>query len=262
MPADAGVDHRGAHGLDGLTQLHHFLKAGATFHQIQHGQTVDDDEVRAHALTHALDDLDRESHAVLVRTTPLVGTLVGAGCDEFVDQVAFRAHDLHAVIAGLLGHGCAVGIVFHRLPHLFSRQLTRGHGGDRCLDRAGAHQARVIGVTAKVQDLHGDLAACGVHGIRHHLVLGGFFFGGHARTARVGAACIVGGDATRHHQRHATPGPFGIKRSHALETIRGLFQAHVHRAHQDAVAQRGEAQIQGLQQVGIGAHRQSLSVCG
>ncbi len=254
VPTDAGVDDGGASGFHRLSQLHHFVKGRAAFHQVQHGQAVDDDEVRAHTLTGAAHDLHREAHAVLVRAAPLVVTLVGARGDEFVDQVAFRAHDLHAVVAGLLGHGCAVRVVIDRAFHLVGGQRARRHRRNRCLDGAGADEARMVGIATKVQDLHGDLATGGVHGIGHHLVLGGLFFRGHAGTTGVRTAIVVGRNAAGYHQGHPTTGTLGIERGHALEAILGLFQAHVHRAHQDTVAQCGETQVKRLQKVGIGAH--------
>ena len=37
VPADAGIENGGAGFFDGLRQLHHFVKSGATFDQIEHG---------------------------------------------------------------------------------------------------------------------------------------------------------------------------------------------------------------------------------
>ncbi len=254
VPADAGVDDGRAGGLDGLGQLDHFFKRRATIDQVQHGQAVDDDEVGAHGFAHLAHDLDREAHAVGVGAAVLVGALVGARGDELVDQVALGAHDLDTVVACDLGHLGAVGEVVDGALDLFGGQLARGHRGDRGLDGAGADQAGVVGVATEVQDLQGDLAAGFVHGSCHHLVLLGFFERGQAGATGVGAAVVVGGDAAGHHQGHATAGALGVEGSHALEAVLGFFQANVHGAHQHAVFQRGEAQVQGGKQVRVGAH--------
>ena len=56
-----------------------------------------------------------EADAVLERAAPLVGALVGLRRDELVDQVALGAHDLDAVVAGLLRQPRAARVVADRL---------------------------------------------------------------------------------------------------------------------------------------------------
>ena len=48
----------------------------------------------------------------------------------------------------------------------------------------------MVGIAAKVQDLHRDLATGIVYGLRHDLVFGGLFFGGHARATGHRAAPV------------------------------------------------------------------------
>ena len=103
VPADARVDDRGPCGFDGLRQLHHLVMCGAIGHQIDHRQTVDEDEVRPYGGAHPAHHLHRQAHPVLVRSTPVVGALVGMGHEELVQEVTFGPHDLHAVIARLAG---------------------------------------------------------------------------------------------------------------------------------------------------------------
>ena len=66
MPANAGVDHRGPRLLNFLSKLHHFLMSRTVRDEINHAQTIDNDEVLADSGPHALHDLDRKAHAVLI----------------------------------------------------------------------------------------------------------------------------------------------------------------------------------------------------
>jgi len=51
-----------------------------------------------------------------------------------------------------------------------------------------------------------------------------------------------------------SPRALGVEGGHALETVGRLFQAHVHGAHEHAVSERGEAQVQFGIQVGVVGH--------
>ena len=77
VPADAGVDQAGAAARHGLAQGYHFVPAAAAWHQVDHGQPVDQDEVRAHRLAGARHDLQRQPHALAVVAAPFVAALVG-----------------------------------------------------------------------------------------------------------------------------------------------------------------------------------------
>lgn len=96
-----------------------------------------------------------------------------------------------------------------------------------------------------------------MHGPGYDLVLERLFFGGQLGRAGVDTAFVVRPDPTGDHQAHAAPGALGEIRRHAFEAAGFLFQAGVHRTHQGAVAQRGEAQVQRGQQVRVmrGGHR-------
>jgi hypothetical protein len=70
--------------------------------------------------------------------------------------------------------------------------------------------------------------------------------------ARHGAAALVGAmpPVTI---RPTPPRALGVEGGHALEAVGRLFQAHVHRAHEHAVLQGGEAQVQGREHGGVAA---------
>jgi hypothetical protein len=90
---------------------------------------------------------------------PAVGASVGGRGDKLVDQVAFRSHDFHPVIAGLLGQAGAAGKILD-LPEDFVFGKRFGFEDvDRRLQGRGADQLFVKPVPAGMQDLQGDLAA-------------------------------------------------------------------------------------------------------
>ena len=101
MPADTRIDDCRAGSLDGFGQHHRLFPAAAVGNQVNHGQAINDDEVFAHCLPGALDNLNGQAHALCVVATPLIGALVGVCDQELVDEIAFRSHDLNAVVASL-----------------------------------------------------------------------------------------------------------------------------------------------------------------
>ncbi|MCY1401763.1 hypothetical protein D9M71_168860 [compost metagenome] len=261
VPADAGVDEGRTCRFDGLGQGDDLVPGAAAFHQVEHRQTEDDDEVRAHGLAHTADDLHRQAHAVIKAATPAVGTLVGVGGEELVDEVTLGPHDLDAVVLGLLRqHGTGDEIPDLLFDALFV-QLVRLERVDRRLDGRRRDLLGVVGITAGVEDLHADLAARLVHRLGDDAVLLGLFLGGQLGRAGIDAAFGVRADAAGHHQADAATGALGEIGRHTLETVGLLFQAGVHGAHQGAVAQGGEAQIEGREQVRVtgGGHGSSTT---
>lgn len=254
MPADAGVDERGAGRLDGAGEGDDLLQRRTAGHQVQHGEPVDQDEVGAEALARAAHDVDRETHPVLVAAAPAVAAPVGGTRDELVDQVALGAHDLDAVVAGGPREFGRPHEVLDGLLDLVLAQGVRHEGADRGLERARRHQVLVVGVPAEVQDLHRDPAALAVYRVRDGPVLRGLRLGGQPGTARVGAARVVGGDASGHHESDPAAGPLRVERGHPLEPVLRLFEPDVHGAHQHPVGQCGEPEVQGAQQVGVRGH--------
>ena len=102
VPANTGVNDGGAGLFDGLAQGHDLIPGLAAFYQVQHGQPVDNDEVRPHGFAHAPDNFHRQAHTVFVGPAPFVGSLIGPLAQKLVDEIAFRAHHFNAVVAGEL----------------------------------------------------------------------------------------------------------------------------------------------------------------
>ena len=87
--------------------------------EVEHRQPIDDDEILADSFAHARDDFDRQTHAVFKAAAPAVGALIGMRDKKLVDEVAFRAHHLDAVVT------------------TFTRQLASAHEAlDLALDTA------------------------------------------------------------------------------------------------------------------------------
>ncbi|MNM52371.1 hypothetical protein D3C81_634490 [compost metagenome] len=256
VPADAGVDQGSAGLLDGLGQQLDFVPGAATLDQVEHRQAEDDDEVRPYRFAHPADDFHRQAHAVFIAATPAVGAVVGVGGEELVDEVAFRTHDLDAVVTGALGQHRAIDEVGDLLLDTRLVQFLGLERVDWRLDRAGRHLARAVGIAPGMQDLQADLAAGSVYRLGDDAVLVGFFLGAELGRPGIHPTLIVGRDAAGDHQADATAGALGKVRRHALEAARALFEAGVHRAHQGAVAQGGEAQVQRSKQVrvAVGGH--------
>ena len=104
-----------------------------------------------------------------------------------------------------------------------------------------------------MQDLHRDLAASLMHGFCHHGMVRDILLGCHHRRTGQHGAFEVGTDPAGHHQRNPATGTSGVEFRDAVP-IAGLFQACVHGTHQDAVLQRGKAQIQRGQQMWVRSH--------
>jgi hypothetical protein len=65
-------------------------------------------------------------------------------------------------------------------------------------------------------------------------------------------AILVGCDAAGDDQADAATRALGIEGGETGEALRRLFETGVHRAHQDAILQRREAEVERGEQVGIG----------
>ena len=262
VPADAGVEQGGAGGLDRPGQCHDLLERGAAGDQVQHGEPVDEDEVRAGALADAADDLHGQAHPVRVAPSPLVGAVVGLGGDELVDEVALGAHDLHAVVAGLPGERGGAGEVLDGPLDLLRGELVRHHGADGGTQGARGHGVRGLGVAAGVQDLQGDPAALGVHGAGHQAVPGHLLGGAQESTPGPGGALGVRPHAARDDESHPAPHPLRVELREPLEPSGQLLETGVHRSHEHPVGQGGEAQVQGCEQARIGHGHLILLVSG
>jgi len=174
------------------------------------------------------------------------------GDQELVDEVAFRAHDLDAVVAGALGQAGAVDEVANLLLDALLVQLARRERVDRRLDRARRDQLRTIGVAPGMQQLQADLRAVLVRGGGQLPMRAHFPRPGQLAAERGQPADHVGGEATGHQQCRAAGRALAKVRRQLGEFARVVFQPGMHRAHQDAVAQLGETQVQRGKQVRIG----------
>jgi len=108
----------------------------------------------------------RQPHAVFDRPAPPVRAAVGTRAQELVEQIAFAAHDFHAVVAGLLREPGAAHVGGNRR---FDAGLGKRLGleaRDRRLQVRRRHDERLVAVAPCVQDLQHDLAAFFVHGAR------------------------------------------------------------------------------------------------
>ena len=244
MPADTGVDQGRTGLLDGLRQLHDFVPDTAAFHQVQHRQAINDDEIRPDRFAHPAHDFHRQAHAVFVAAAPTVGAVVGVGGEKLVNEIAFGAHDFDAVVPGALGQTGAGDEIADLLLDPGFVQLFGFERVDRRLNRTRRDLARAVGITPGVEDLQADLAPGVVDRAGHNHMLLGFLRSAELGRAAVHATFIVGGDTAGDHQADAAPGAFGKISGHALKAAGLFFKAGVHRAHQGAIAQRGEAQIQ------------------
>ncbi len=102
-----------------------------------------------------------------------------------------------------------------------------------------------------MQDLQGDLAACGVDRIGDDVVFADLPRKTELRRLGVATAGKIRRKTAGDDQGDATAGALGIERSHTLETIFLFFQPGVHRPHQGAIAQRREAEIERGEKVWI-----------
>ena len=181
------------------------------------------------------------------------------GSEKLVNEITFRAHDLDAVVLGLLSQAGAGDEILNLLLDTLFVQLMGLERVDRCLNGTGCDRLRAVGITPGVQDLHANLAIGFVYRTGHDLMLFSLFNRAQLGGTGIHATFYVRANTARHHQAHATAGALGKVSGHALETTRLLFQPGVHGAHQGAVTQGGKTQIQRSQKVRVvsSGHRNS-----
>jgi hypothetical protein len=261
VPADAGVDHGGAGGLDGLRQRDDLVPALAPFHQVEHRDPVDDDEARAKRRAHAAHDLDGEAHAVLGGAAPPVGAPVGARAQELVDEVALRAHDLDAVVACLERVlGAAHEVADLALDAALAERSWRERR-DRRLELGRRDRERVVPVAPGVQDLHADAPALGAHRTRDLPVPGDLPGPGQLGGERRHPAGDVGRDPSGDDQADPAACALGEVGRERVVVRGAVLEPGVHGAHEHPVGQRHEAEVERGEQVRVG-HRASVPGSG
>ena len=102
MPADTSIENCGTGLRNLMAQCDHLLDRRAAFHQINHRQAKDDDEVTANRLAHLSDNLNGQTNSVFIASAPVIRAVICAKGDELVEQIPLRAHNLHPVISGRL----------------------------------------------------------------------------------------------------------------------------------------------------------------
>jgi hypothetical protein len=115
----------------------------------------------------------------------------------------------------------------------------------------------VVGVAAGVQDLQADLAAGGMHGVGDDAVLAHLPGEGELRSLRRAAPGEVGREAAGDDEAGAAARALGEEGRHRSKPFRRFLQAGVHGAHQRAVAQGGEAEVEGGEEVRVLRHMSS-----
>ena len=103
-----------------------------------------------------------------------------------------------------------------------------------------------------MQQLQANLAAVVMHGCGHLPMPAHMPRHRHAAGEGLEPATDIRGKTAGHHQPHAALGAFGKIRRQLGEVGNAVFQPGVHRAHQHAIAQSGEAQIEWGQEVRVG----------
>ncbi len=171
------------------------------------------------------------------------------GGGELVDEIALRAHHFDAVVAGLPRQPTGAHVSRDLAFHATRRQRARPERGDRRLDRRGRHHQRLVTVAARVQDLQADLAGMLVHRPRDPPVARQLAPGHQRGAERRQPAAHAGREAAGDHQAGAAGGPFGKIGRQARIIPGAVLQAGVHGAHQHAVGQPGEPQVQRREQV-------------
>ena len=254
VPADAGVDQGRAGRLDGLGQGHDLVPALCIVDQVEHRQPVDDDEVAADRGARAANDLDRKAHAPFGAAAPVVAARVGARGDELVDQVAFRTHDLDAIVTGVLGELGAVDEIADGALDAAARQRARRERRDRRLDLRRADRQRVVGVATTMQDLHADAPAFGMRRGGDPAMPRDMPGHGQATVKRLQPAFDARRDAAGDHQGDTAAGTLGEIRGEPVEVARTFLESGMHRPHQHAIGQGREAEVERRKQVRV-VHR-------
>ena len=254
MPADAGIDDRRACRLDRLCERDDLVPGAAALDEIEHRQPIDNDELRADGFARAAHDRDRESNAIEKRAAPLVVAKIGLRRDELVDQVTLGAHDLDAVVARLLRELRAADVRGDRPLDPPARQRARTKWSDRRFHTRRRNRQRVIRIAPGVQYLQRDLAAVGVDRIGDQSMLAHLPGKRKLRGARLEPACKIGRDAAGDDEPYAALRPRRIERRELVEAVRRLLEPGMHRAHQHAVGERREAEVQRGKEVRVGVH--------
>src|SRR5471030_1995186 len=256
VPAVAGVDDGDAGLLQRLGDRDHVVPGVAAINQVEQRVAVHDDEVGTDGGADAFDDFDRQAHAVLDAAAPAVLAQVGARAQELVEQIAFAAHHFDAVVAGVARQPGAACVVGDGPLDAGLAQRARLERRDRRFFFRRRNDEGLIAVAARVQDLHQDLASLLVHGAGDAPVVEYVALEIERPAERQQPPGAVGRNAAGDDQTHAAARALAIERGQLAVVVEAVFEAGVHGAHDDAVTQRREAEVEGRQQmrIGLSAH--------
>ena len=89
MPANARIDQCDTLSFECFRQGNYLFHSRSIFHQIQHRKTEHNNEVRAYRFADCTNHFKRKAHAVFIRATKLIGTLIGTRIQHLSDEVTF-----------------------------------------------------------------------------------------------------------------------------------------------------------------------------
>ena len=171
MPANACVDDRDS----GLLQFHskkfYFFPRASAFNQIEHGQPENDNELITGHCPCATHYFKWQAHSVFIRTAPLIGALIGARCNELIDQISFAAHEFNSVVASILSQFRAAGKIIYGAFNLIRTQRTRSEYIDRSLNGRCRYTLIVRRIASGVENLQTDLALMHMHRVSDDLMI-------------------------------------------------------------------------------------------
>ncbi len=264
MPADAGVEDVGARTLDPLGEAVDLLTGRPVLHEVDRRNPVDDDEFSSRRRANAFGQLDRQAMPVRLRAAPFVGAIVGVEHGELVDQVAFRAHDLDAVEPGLPRQSGAAYVILDGLLDLGGCHRPWLKSIDARTHIGGAEALLLLRVSSGMEDLQAHFPAVLMDGVRDACKLARLRPLGENGTAGLDQPCCIRRIAAGDDEPHLAFGACREKRRHLVQSVLLHVQASVHRAHDDAIAQRRLSQLDRRQkmreacQSGIGDHSAGL----
>src|SRR5690606_7747722 len=117
---------------------------------------------------------------------------------------------------------------------------------------------RMVAVATGMQQLQADLAAFLVHRLRYHAMAEGIGHVDHAAGKRIEPATAVRVEAAGNDQGNTALGALGKIGGQLLAVPQAVFQAGVHRAHDDTVTQDGKAEIKRGKQVRVRGRHKAL----
>mmetsp|Transcript_22631 Transcript_22631/g.63008 ORF Transcript_22631/g.63008 Transcript_22631/m.63008 type:complete len:354 (+) Transcript_22631:1472-2533(+) len=159
VPSNPGVEngHPGRSELVG--QSHRLLPGHAPLDELPQRDAKDHHKVVAEVPADLPDQLERESGPVVKgRSSVFVGPgRVGPRAEKLAEQISLRPHDLDAVVPGLPRQCRRVHKLVDGLLDAPRRQRLGGKGRNGGFARRGRDRERVVGVPARVQNLHENL---------------------------------------------------------------------------------------------------------